>query len=139
MKKIVLFGSTNYMGQMLEMRDVLTRMGHLVRLPAFDRFPNMSAYDVCDYNRSLVDWCDVAFFWWDQRSPGAIFDFGMVFMSRKPIKIIYLEKKVFKDVFLEYEEKSMKEAANDIDFEEVMKLYSKALESRKGLFVDKKV
>lgn len=59
-------------------------------------------YRICTYNRTIIEWADEVHIMWDQRSMGTIFDFGMAFALRKPIKIVYMEEKTFRGVMEKY-------------------------------------
>ena len=72
--------------------------------PAFDHHEELDELGVCKYNRDTIEWADKIYIIWDQRSVGTVFDFGMVFMARKPIKIYYLEPKTMTGVMKKYEE-----------------------------------
>jgi hypothetical protein len=66
----------------------------------------MNELEVCSYNRSKIEWADQIHVFWDARSIGTIFDLGMSFAFRKPIQIIYLNKKTFTNFLEQYEEES---------------------------------
>jgi nucleoside 2-deoxyribosyltransferase len=101
--RIVLIGSSQYEQKFSDTRDRLTAEGHDVRIPAFDSHPDLDDLGICEHNRSLIEWCDRVHLIWDNRSSGTIFDFGMVFMSRKPFVIEYIESKTFEGVMRKYE------------------------------------
>lgn len=101
--KIVLLGSTQYQDKFARHADLLRDQGHEVMAPAFDSHPDLNtAMKVCEYNRALIGWADEVHAIWDARSIGFIFDFGMVFALRKPMKVIYLEQKQFPDFVQAY-------------------------------------
>jgi hypothetical protein len=102
--KICFLGSTSYQPQMNEMKAKLEAEGHEVKIPAFDRWVGLDEMGVCEYNRSIIEWAEMIYVWWDNRSAGFLFDFGMLFYARKAIKIIYLEKKTFGNLLQKYEE-----------------------------------
>jgi hypothetical protein len=104
MSKILIIGSTQYLNRMLIHRDILVGQGHEVRIPAFDSHPTLDELGMCISNREDVRWSEEVHLIWDRRSTGTIFDFGMVFMAEKPLKIIYLEPKTFENVMRKYEE-----------------------------------
>jgi hypothetical protein len=101
--KITIIGTTCYKKNMLKYREEMELVGHTVHIPAFDDHPNFDDLAVCEYNRTLIEAADEVHMFWDQRSVGTIFDFGMVFALRKKFKIIYLEPKTFRGVMEKYE------------------------------------
>ena len=101
--KITIIGSTSYQSKMKLHKERMKNKGHEVKIPAFDSRPDLDDLGVCIYNRSLIEWADEIHMFWDQRSIGTIFDFGMAFMLRKPLKIIYLEAKTFRGTMEKYE------------------------------------
>ena len=100
---ITIIGTTSYQDKMLKHKEKLESKGCTVLIPAFDSHPELDDLGVCEYNRSLIFKADEVHLFWDQRSSGTVFDFGMVFAMRKPFKIIYLEKKTFRGVMEKYE------------------------------------
>lgn len=106
--KIAIIGSTQYYGKMEEYAKKLRERGFEVRLPFFD-FHNLTEFEICEKNRENIEWADEVHIFWDRRSLGTIFDFGMAFALRKPIKIVYLEEKTFENLMRQYEERSLKE------------------------------
>ena len=103
--KITIIGTTSYQKQMQEHKNKLENDGHEVKVPAFDNHPNLDDLGICEYNRKLIKWAEEIHLFWDQRSIGTVFDFGMVFMAEKPLVIIYMETKTFKGVMEKYEHK----------------------------------
>lgn len=101
--KIVIIGSTQYKEKFENHKSKLVADGHEVKIPAFDDHPELDDFGVCIYNRDAIKWADEVHLIWDRRSTGTIFDFGMVFMAEKPLKIIYLEPKTFENVMKKYE------------------------------------
>ena len=101
-KRILIIGSAQYIDKFKEHKKALEREGHQVFIPAFDSHPELDDLGVCEHNRALMEKCDEVHIIWDQRSVGTIFDFGMAFALRKPIKIIYLEPKTFTGVMKKY-------------------------------------
>ena len=101
--KIAIIGSTQYKQKFFDHAEKMITNGHEIRIPAFDDHPELDELGVCLYNREAIIWADRIDVIWDQRSIGTIFDFGMVFMANKPIKIVYLEQKTFRGVFEKYE------------------------------------
>jgi hypothetical protein len=101
--KITLLGSTGYQDKMIEHAKKLLGDGHYVRMPAFDSRPELdTAMKVCEFNRECIEWADEVHVIWDARSIGFIFDFGMVFALRKPMKLIFLNQKQFPHFVQEY-------------------------------------
>ena len=103
--KITIIGSTQYLERFETLKGKLEAEGHEVKIPAFDHHPEFDELQVCEYNRSLIEWADKIYCIWDQRSVGTVFDFGMVFAMKKPLEIYYIELKTFAGVMRKYEEK----------------------------------
>jgi hypothetical protein len=101
--KIAFLGSTVYKDQMEAKKIELIQAGHEVKIPAFNRFKGWDELQVCLYNRANIEWADEIYIWWDNRSPGFIFDFGMLFYAKKKIHIVYLEPKTFAGLLEKYE------------------------------------
>jgi len=99
---IAIIGSSQFKDKMITHRDKLIAQKHTVKLPALDSL-DLDALGVCKYNREMIEWADEVHIIWDRRSIGTIFDFGMVFALRKPIKIIYLEPKTLEGAMKGYE------------------------------------
>jgi len=108
--KIAIIGSTAYKNRIFRHMFNLKSEGHEVKIPAFDEHPELDELGICKYNRSIIEWADEVHVFWDQRSMGTVFDFGMAFMARKEIKIIYLEPKTFANVMRKYEKEQKKSA-----------------------------
>jgi len=100
--KITLIGSSQYKDIFFAVKERLESQGHKVSIPAFDSHKDLDDLGVCEYNRALIEWADEVHIIWDQRSTGTVFDFGMCFMSRKPIVIEYMEEKTFRGVMEKY-------------------------------------
>jgi len=94
--KAVIIGSSQYRDKFEVLRNRLVSEGNEVRIPAFDDHPELDDFEVCEFNRAAIEWADVVYLIWDRRSTGTIFDFGMVFMSRKRFIIEYLEEKTLR-------------------------------------------
>jgi len=103
---ICIIGSTAYQDKMFDHRYQLEEENHDVRLPAFDGHQEMNEYQVCEYNRSLIEWADEVHVLWDGRSTGTIFDLGMCFALKKPLKLIYLNRRSFHGLVLQMDEKT---------------------------------
>jgi hypothetical protein len=100
--KITIIGTTAYQDRMMEHKKGLESKGHNVSLPAFDNFSGMNEFQVCEYNRSKIEWSDEIHVIWDQRSIGTVFDLGMSFALGKTVKIIYLNEKTFPNFLRQY-------------------------------------
>lgn len=100
--KITLIGSTQYKQKFLDHKAKLEAQDHEVIIPAFDDHKELDELGVCEFNRKAIEWADEVHLIWDRRSTGTIFDFGMTFALRKPLKIIYLEPKTFEGVMGKY-------------------------------------
>ena len=100
--KIVIIGSTQYVEKFNTHKDEMEKLGHIVRIPAFDDHPDFDELEVCEYNLECIEWADAAHLIWDGRSIGTVFDFGMVFALRKPLQIIYVEEKTILGVMRRY-------------------------------------
>jgi len=98
---ITIIGSTIYIEKMKEHFKVLTTDGNFVRLPVFDDC-SLSALEICEHNRGLIQWADEIHMFWDGRSMGTWGDFMMAFALGKPVKVIYLNGKTIVDVVKEY-------------------------------------
>lgn len=101
--KIVILGTTSYLNKMIKHKIELEKGGHKVKLPVFDSHPELDELEICKFNRGIIKWCEEIHVFWDQRSIGFIFDFGMVFALNKPLKIMFLEPKTLTGVLTAYE------------------------------------
>ena len=106
-KRVVIIGSTSLQKKMRQHSDLLceTEQPIEVKLPAFDSMPDLDDLEICEYNRSLIEWADEVHLIWDLRSSGTVLDFGMVLALRKPFKIVYLNPKTILGVMQKYEKK----------------------------------
>jgi hypothetical protein len=102
--KIAIIGSTQYRDKFITLKQILEIGGNEVRIPAFDDHPELDELGVCINNRNIIEWADKVYLIWDRRSVGTVFDFGMVFMARKPLEIYYLEPKTMEGVMTKYSE-----------------------------------
>ena len=84
----------------------MEEQGHEVKIPAFDDHPEFNELELSEYNLSLIEWADEVQIFWDKRTMGAVFDFGMAFALKKKFKIAYFEQKTFMNLMKQYEEKS---------------------------------
>ncbi len=105
--KIAIIGSTAYFDKMKEHRIKLMltdKTGLLeVRLPVLDQHHELDELGILTVNREMIELADEVHVLWDQRSLGTMFDFGMAFALRKPIKIVFLEPKTFTNALKQYE------------------------------------
>lgn len=100
--KIVLIGSTGYRNRFEVEKNILEAMGHEVSMPAFDDHPVFNELELCEYNRSLIEEADEVRVIWDGRSMGTVFDYGMAFAMKKPLRIVYIEPKTIAGVMKLY-------------------------------------
>jgi len=100
--KITTIGTTAYKPKMLEHKIQMEKQGHEVKIPAFDDIAGDEIV-VCNYNLAAIKWADEIHIFWDQRSVGTIFDFGMCYALGKKVKIIYLQTKTFAGLMAKYE------------------------------------
>ena len=101
--KIAIIGTTSYLDKMKKHAARMVLEGHEVTFPALNSRPDLNSLEICIYNMEQIESADRVDFFWDCRSPGALFDFGMIFALGIPLKIIYLESKTFMDVLRGYE------------------------------------
>ena len=103
--KIAIIGTTGYIERMKIHKIYMELQGHEVRIPALDDKPELNEVGICDYNLVNILWADRVDIFWDKRSMGTIFDFGMAFALGKPIKRVFMEPKTFMKVMEQYEER----------------------------------
>ncbi len=103
-KKITIIGSTGLLSKMKRHRELLRADGHTVFIPAFDDHENFNELELCEFNRQLIELSDEVHIIWDGRSIGTIFDFGVAFGMRKPVKIIFIEPKSIVGLMKLYEQ-----------------------------------
>jgi len=107
--KIAIMGSTQYLEKMLALRYSLEKEGHETRLPTLDhRTPEVTELMIMEANRAKIEWADMVYFVWDQRSPGAFGDFCMAFALRKSIRLAYIEPKIIANFMRQYEVECLK-------------------------------
>ena len=105
-RKVAIIGSTQYQHTRMVLHKVeLESQGCEVEMPTFDDQPKLNELEVSERNLEMIRWADEVHLIWDQRSAGAVFDFGMVFALRKRLKIVYLEPKTVIGIMRRYEEK----------------------------------
>jgi hypothetical protein len=100
--KVTIIGSLGYKDKMLAHKAELEKVGHEVKMPAFDDLKDASEMEICDYNRAAIEWANEVHIIWDARSIGTIFDLGMCFAMRKHIKIIWLNSKTLINLMKQY-------------------------------------
>ena len=103
--KIAIIGTTGYIEKMKHYKYHMEHKGHEVRIPALDDKPELDEVGICDHNLANIKWADRIDIFWDKRSMGTIFDFGMAFALGKPIKRVFMEPKTFMNVMAQYEER----------------------------------
>jgi nucleoside 2-deoxyribosyltransferase len=102
--KIAIIGTTAYQEKMKEHKEEMEKQGNTVKVPAFDNLSG-TEYQICDYNRRIIEWADEVHVLWDSRSIGTVFDLGMCFALQKKIVIVYLQSKTFRNFVEQYAEK----------------------------------
>jgi hypothetical protein len=100
---IAIIGSTGYQERMHIRLQRLMDDGHEVKTPAFDDEPHLNELGIMMHNRDLIEWADEVHVFWDSRSIGTLMDVAMCIALRKPIQIIYMNKKTLANVLLQYE------------------------------------
>lgn len=115
--KIGIIGSTAYQDRMKKLQLYLMSEKHEVQMPAFDGHPEWDELEICENNRKMIEWAEVVYIIWDQRSMGTVFDFGMCFALRKPIVIQYLEPKTFAGVMRRYAAKTSADFVTSCDLQ----------------------
>ena len=103
--KITIIGSTSYKSKMETYAAELIAEGHEVCTPMFDSQEGFDELQICEWNRENIIWADRVDIFWDCRSMGTVFDFGLAFAYWKPIKVVYLEPKTMMGVMKKYEAK----------------------------------
>jgi len=99
--KIFIIGSTALQARMQEHAFKLMTQGHEPVTPMFDK-QDATVISTLEHNRTLMEWADEVHLIYDGRSYGSIFDFGMAFALRKPMKIIYISPKNMVEGMKEY-------------------------------------
>jgi len=100
--KIFIIGSEKYRTKMRDFANICQRAGYMVRLPAFDS-DAPDEIGICTQNLEGIKWADEVHIFWDNRSIGTIFDFGMCFALGKKVIIGYIETKTFEKLIRKYE------------------------------------
>jgi nucleoside 2-deoxyribosyltransferase len=99
--KIAIIGSTVYWEKMKRLQLKYNNKGIECRLPTFDDHAG-DELSICRRNRLMIEWADEIHVFWDQRSMGTVFDFGMAFALRKKVVVEYLEEKTIGNVMRKY-------------------------------------
>ena len=100
--KILIIGSSQYKDKMLDYAEKMESEGHRVFFPALDDSKFKSTLEILETNRKRMASADEVHLFYDGKSHGTIFDFGMAFMAGKPLKIIYINDKSIVDGMKEY-------------------------------------
>ncbi len=97
------------------LEDYISRLetaGHKVHFPPRNTNQNdLVGLNICSENRAAIMGADEIHIYYNPKSEGSLFDFGMTFMADKPIKLINkydIERtpyKSFQNVLLELDEK----------------------------------
>jgi hypothetical protein len=111
--KIYILGSTAYQIQIHKHARTLLSQGHEPIIPAFDS-ESKTVLQTLTRNRELMKMSDEVHLIYDGRSHGSIFDFGMCFAMRKPLKIIYISPKNIVGRMREYAEQCEKAVGEDV-------------------------
>ena len=100
--KIFIIGSTQYKDKMLDHAHKMEAEGHRVYFPALDDVTFNSTLEILETNKKRMLGADEVHLFYDGKSQGTIFDFGMAFAMNKPLKIIYMNDKSIVDGMREY-------------------------------------
>ena len=100
--KIAIIGSTQYSRKMTQYAESIQNNATEIRLPVFDH-DKSTELEIFNANCENIKWADRVDIFWDQRSMGTIFDFGMAFALHKPIHIEYMEPQTFANGMGAYE------------------------------------
>ena len=101
--RILIIGSTVLQARIQEHALKLMAQGHEPLTPVFDSHKG-SVLSILTKNRELMEMSDEVHLIYDGRSYGSIFDFGMCFAMRKPLRIIYISPKNIVGGMKEYAE-----------------------------------
>jgi nucleoside 2-deoxyribosyltransferase len=100
--KIFIIGSSQYKDKMLEYAHKMEAEGHRVFFPALDDSKFKSTLEILEANKKRMMNADEVHLFYDGRSNGTIFDFGMAFAMGKPLQIIYMNDKSIINGMKEY-------------------------------------
>ncbi|GAH73952.1 unnamed protein product, partial [marine sediment metagenome] len=99
--KVYILGSTAYAKEIAAYAKTLKKDGHEVELPLFDSI-YANELEIITENRARMEWSDEVHVLYDGRSQGSIFDFGMAFALRKPMKIVLMSARSITHAFYQY-------------------------------------
>jgi len=92
--------------------EKLENGGHSVHLPFRDTDQDdLVGLRICTDNKNVIESADEIHIWWNDKSQGSLFDFGMAFMANKRIVLANADfvtptpNKSFKNVLLALNEK----------------------------------
>jgi nucleoside 2-deoxyribosyltransferase len=100
--KIFIIGSSQYHQKMIDYAHKMTKKGHEVLLPAIDDSLFKSTLEILEVNKRKMESADEVHMFYDGKSNGTIFDFGMAFAMGKPLFIIYMNDKSIVDGMKQY-------------------------------------
>ncbi|MFO8066555.1 MAG: hypothetical protein R6U11_03135 [Bacteroidales bacterium] len=100
--KIFIIGSSQYKDKMLEYAAKMEFRGHQVCLPVLDDSKFKNTLKILETNRKRMQWADEVHMFYDGKSQGTVFDFGMAFAMGKPLQVIYMNDKSIVDGMKEY-------------------------------------
>jgi hypothetical protein len=101
--KIAIIGSHEYRQAMQDWAAQLSiGMGHEVKLPAFDTMPRLNELGILHHNIEIIRWADEVHCFYDNRSIGTVFDFGVCMALEKDFWLIHLDQKTFGNVMGQY-------------------------------------
>jgi hypothetical protein len=88
--------------------EKLRAEGNEPYLPFLDTAQDMPELEICKKNLEAITNAEEVHVIWDGHSRGSIFDFGMTFALKKPIKLIYIEPKSIINLMKQYENDNKK-------------------------------
>ena len=100
--RIFIIGSSQYKDKMLDYAEQKEKEGHRVFFPALDDAKFKSTLEILETNRKRMQGADEVHLFYDGKSHGTIFDFGMAFAMGKPLFIVYMNDKSIVDGMKEY-------------------------------------
>lgn len=104
--KIFIIGSSQYQKKMVDYAVKMDSKGHEVILPALDDSIFKSTLEILQANKERMQGADEVHLFYDGKSHGSIFDFGMAVALDKPLKIIYMNDKNIVNAMEEYARQS---------------------------------